>query len=338
MTLQRKISIISFVIFSFLSLYFLANSSLFTYKSVEVSKAITFDVLLTIPLVYFLLIRKTSIPKTSVIPVLFIGVVIASYIVPEKNQGLLNVFKTWIIPLIELSVFTFIVLNIIKARKEYKNNSISNSDFFTILKQTCNTILPRKIAPLFVTEISVFYYGFFYWRKQKLSKNEFTYYKESGSVTLLVVFIFLIAVETLAFHLLLSSWNETVAWVLTGISIYSGVQIFGFLKSMLKRPIVITDTQLLLRYGIMKETIIDIEDISAIELSSKNFEPNENILRLSLLGSLESHNVIISLNKENYITGLYGNKKTYKKIAASIDEVTRFKSLLELANKNITNP
>ena len=337
MTLQRKILLFSFLILSFLSLYVLANSSLYTSQTLKLSKAITFDVLLTIPLVYYFLIRKTTVPKTSIIPVIIIGVLLATYIIPKENQDLLNAFKNWALPIIELSVFTFLVFKIVKARKAFKKNSVAHSDFFTILKETYSTILPKRIVPFFITEISVFYYGFICWRKQKLSKKEFTYHKESGSVTLLIVFLFLIAIETLAFHLLISSWNETFAWVLTGISIYSGVQIFGFLKSMLNRPVIITKTQLLLRYGIMKETIIDIKDISTIELSSKDFDPNENIQKLSLLGNLESHNIIINLNRINYITGLYGSKKAFERIAISIDQVTKFKSMLESNIKDITN-
>ena len=67
-------------------------------------------------------------------------------------------------------------------------------------------------------------------------------------------------------HGLLAQWNNIVAWTLTLLSVYSGIKILGFLKSMTKRPISIEDNKLFLRYGIMNETIIDIKNIESIEM------------------------------------------------------------------------
>ncbi|RZN83247.1 MAG: hypothetical protein EVB11_05915 [Winogradskyella sp.] len=337
MTLQRKLSIFGFVTLSFLSLYLVSASSFFVSEPSRLSRAITIDILLTIPIIYFLLIRKTSVPKISVIPVTIIGVVLASFILPKEQQGLLGLFKTWILPVVELFIVSFIIYNVVKAVKSFKSKRLEHSDFYTILKQTCYDILPKGAVIPFVTEISVFYYGFIYWKKRALQPNEFTYHKESGSLTLLITFLFLIAIETLVFHLLLARWNTTVAWVLTGLSIYTGIQIFGFVKSILKRPIVLSEKTLFLRYGIMKETEINLIDIDSIEISSKDIETGDDLQKLSLLGSLESHNMIIHLNKANTITGLYGSKKNYTSLALSIDETQCFKSEIENAKAKFTN-
>ena len=42
------------------------------------------------------------------------------------------------------------------------------------------------------------------------------------------------------------------------------------------------------------------------------------------MGDLISHNVLISLNKEHKLIGLYGKTKTFKKIAFSVDENSEF--------------
>ncbi|WP_299118015.1 hypothetical protein [uncultured Winogradskyella sp.] len=337
MTLQRKVSILGFVALSFLSIYLVSTSTFFISEPNHLSRAITIDVLLTIPIIYFLLIRKTSIPKISVLPVTIAGVVLASFILPEEQQNILSLFKTWALPIIELFIASFIIYNVVKAIKSFKSKRVEDSDFYTVLKHTCYDILPKGAVIPFVTEISVFYYGFIYWKKRTLQPNEFTYHKESGSLTLLITFLFLIAIETLVFHLLLASWNTTVAWILTGLSIYTCIQIFGFVKSILKRPIILTKQTLLLRYGIMKETEIKLVDIDSIEISSKDIETNKDLQRLSLLGGLESHNTIIHLNKTNTISSLYGIKKGYKSIALSVDEVKRFKTEIENTKAKLTN-
>lgn len=100
----------------------------------SLSTGITFDLLLTVPLIYFLLIRKTNIPKTTVVPLLIIGVIICSLILPAENQYYLNLFKTWVLPIVELSILSFVIFNVRKALKKYNEKKTETIDFFTTLK------------------------------------------------------------------------------------------------------------------------------------------------------------------------------------------------------------
>ena len=52
----------------------------------------------------------------------------------------------------------------------------------------------------------------------------------------------------------------------------------------------------------MSEATIDLKDIESIEVSSKDIELNEDTRKLSFLGELESHNVVIHLKEENTLT------------------------------------
>lgn len=303
----------------------------FIINSSSLSTGITFDLLLTVPLVYFLLIRKTNIPKTTVVPFLIIGIVICSLILPTENQYYLNLFKTWVLPIVELSILSLAFFNVRKALKKYKENKTESIDFFTTLKKTCYEILPKIAVIPIVTEIAVFYYGFIHWKKRKLKDNEFTYHKDSGTVTLLIAIIFIVAIETATLHILLAKWNITIAWILTFLSIYSGIQIFGFVKSMFKRPISIENNKLFLRYGIMNETTIDLKSIDSIEISSKDIELNKETRKLSFLGELESHNIVIRLKEENTLVGLYGIKRKYKNLALHVDKKNEFKNQINNA-------
>ncbi|WP_299123338.1 hypothetical protein [uncultured Winogradskyella sp.] len=331
---QKSLIIFMLPLLIIASMILLTRSSLFTTHTHKLSLAITIDLLLITPFIYFLLIRKTTITKTTIVPFIILGVVVCSIIIPTENQYYLTLFKTWILPVIELFIFSFVVYNILKARRLYKLNKAKNTrDFFTILKSTCNEILPKAAVIPFVTEIAVFYYGFINWKKTKLKLNEFSYHKDSGTIGLLIALIFLIAIETVALHLLLERWNTTAAWIFTGISIYSGIQILGFLKSMTKRPFVIEDELVYLRYGIMNETTIKIQDIESIELSTKDIELNKTTRKLSFLGNLECHNLLIKLKNENSLVGLYGIKRQYTKLALYVDKKQDFKNLIEQSQK-----
>lgn len=303
---------------------FITKTSFFAANTTSLANAITVDLLFTVPFVYFLLIRKTTIPKTTVVPFIIIGVVTSSFILPPANQHYLSLFKIWGLPVIELAVVSFILYKLWKAIQKYRLHKKEAVDFFTILKNTCQEVLPKAAVIPFATEIAVFYYGFISWKKRELKKNEFSYHKNSGTISLLIAIIFIVAIETVVLHILLSRWSNTVAWVLTFLSIYSGIQIFGFLKSMLKRPITITGDRIYLRYGIMTESVIYLKNIDSIELSSKDFEPNTASRKLSLLGELEGHNVIIHLKEENTMVRLYGKKRSYKNLAFYVDDKVAF--------------
>lgn len=311
------------------SMIWIAQSSLFKSAPDTLAIGITADLLLTVPIVYFLLIRKTKIPKTTIVPFLILGMIVCSMILPSENQYYLSLFKTWVFPVIELSIISFVIYKVRKAVLAYKEKKNTTTDFFTTLKNTCYEILPKGAVIPVVTEIAVFYYGFIYWKKRPLKENEFSYHKESGTLSLLAAIICIIVIETVAFHALLAKWNIIVAWIFTGLSIYSGFQLFGFLKSILKRPFVIENGKLYLRYGIMNETTINLDDIESIELSSRELEFDKTTRKLSFLGALESHNVIITLHKEQTLTGLYGIQKTYTTLAMHVDNKESFKKQID---------
>jgi len=313
---------------------FIAKSSLFQLNPDNFSIGITIDLLFIVPIIYFLLIRKTNIPKTTVVTFLILGIVICSIILPSENQYYLTLFKTWVLPILELSLLSYVIYKMRNGIKLYKLEKDGSYDFFTTLKNTCYHILPKKVVTPVVTEIAVLYYGFIYWKKRKLEENEFSYHKDSGTVALLVITIFIVVVETVVLHILLVKWSSITAWVLTIISIYSALQIFGFLKSISKRPISIEGEKLFLRYGIMNETTVDLNDIDSIEVSSKEIELTEGTRKLSVLGALESHNVVIRLKSENVLSGLYGFKKKFKTLLLHVDNKADFVSSVEAAIEN----
>jgi hypothetical protein len=314
-----------------LAMVFIAKSSLFNLNPAVVSFGITFDLLLTTPLVYFLLIRKTTIPKFTVVTCFIAGLVIASFILPVENQYYLTLAKNWILPLIEASVLIMVIYQSRKAITFYKVNDALSPDFFTAVKNACLQILPAKAAIPLATEVSIFYYGFLNWKKTVPRKNEFTYHKDTATVALLISILFLIALEAAITHLLVAKWNPTVAWILTALSMYSAIQIVGVLKSIAKRPISIREGKLILYYGILSEAIIDLKDIIAVEISTKPWKDGNKITKLSPLGELESHNVIIRLKNEHTMTGFYGIKKKFKTLALHVDHKEAFKAQIEEA-------
>lgn len=331
-TLNLNRNIINFGIpFSLLGILIYLIKSSFLDGNNMLILAVTIDLLLIVPLVYFLLIRKSEIPKTTVIPVMIIGLLIGSYFLPKESQTYLTIFKTWALPVIEISILTFVIIKVRSAIKKYKDLKDSTPDFFSALKSTCYEILPKKLVLPFATEVAVFYYGFINWKTKDVNENEFTYHKKSGTPALFGAFIMIIGVETFALHFLLARWSLIGAWILTSLSVYTAIQVFGFARSLSKRPVSINQESLTLKYGILNEVEIPFSDIDKVELSRKLLEKAELTKTLSPLGEIESHNVIIHLKKENELVGLYGMKKKFRVLGLHIDEPKEFNEKMENA-------
>jgi len=326
---DSKLFLVGIPLFLMFSVILFSFTKTFKLYGSHLANAVILDLVLTIPLIYFLLIRKSKIDNKTVIRFFILGMVIATFIIPKENQFLLEKIKVWVLPVVELIVLIYVIFGIKKAIKTYRNTKETTFDLLTIVRNMCFSLFPKSFANFLAIEFAAFYYGFIHWKNIDLKNNEFTYHKNTGTQATLGAFIFLILVETAILHILIVNWNPIIAWVLTIISIYSGFQIFGFLKSLSKRPIVISKDTLKLRYGILCETIIDIQDIESIENTSKEIEQNKHLKHLSPIGSMEGHNLIIHLKKENILTGLYGIKKKFKSIALHIDEKNEFKKNLE---------
>lgn len=306
----------------------LAKSSLFEVNSSELATALTFDLLITVPLVYFLLIRKRDIPGITVGPVFILGIVISSLLLPADNRFLFDLAKTWMLPVVELSVFTVLVIKVRKTIVLFRREKKGEPDFYSALKKASSEILPAKVAPLFAMEISVIYYSFFVWRRRVPAGNEFSYHKESSIRILLGVFMFVILVETSVVHLLLQGWSVVAAWILSGLSIYTASQLFAILKSMSRRPIAIDEDILHLRHGLLSETEIPYSKIESIELSGKSIEFDKSTRHLSPFGEMDGQNVVIKLKEDHTMYGLYGMKKPFRTIAFHVDEKELFFELI----------
>lgn len=291
--------------------------------------ALTIDLLLTVPLIYFWLIRKTAVPKTTVIPVMLLGLGLGYALLPLQGQTYLTLFKLWALPWIEISVLAFLLFKVHSALKRFRQLRGGYADFYTVLLNTCRELLPGKLVRPLATEIAVIYYGCIRWRSPVLSDTEFSYHRNSGTPVLMLAFILIIGIETFVLHSLIARWSEPAAWILTALSCYTALQVLGFAKSLAQRPIAIRDKILDLRYGILNEASIPLKEIERITLSSGELPDDKSVQKLSPLGTLESHNVIITLTKEHTFTGLYGIQRQSKAIAFYLDDPVSFQNTID---------
>lgn len=309
-----------------LSLFLLTKSSWFANYPKELSLGITLDLLVIIPFIYFLIIRKKEIPKITIVSLFVIGLLTASYILPESKQTLLSQVKTFFFPIVELGVLSFLFIKIRKTVKEFKKLKTNNLDFFDAINIACKESFPNKIATLLATEIAVIYYVFFLWKKRITKQNEFTNYKENGLISLLLALLLVVFIETFAIHKLAEKWSVIFAWVLTITSVYTGFQLFALVKSLVSRPFIVDviNKQIILRFGFFGKAIIPFKLVEKLVITFKDLPEDKSVVYFSPLGSLGGHNVIIHLNKEVEFESFYGFKKQATSLAIFVDKKNKF--------------
>lgn len=294
----------------------------------DLAMGIIYDLTLTAPLVYLVAIWNKPVPRITAVPVFVAGIVLASLLIPEQQQLHLNIVKTWLLPVVELAVVSVVLVKVRRTVKAY--HSKTGSDFYVNLRMAAlETLEFRSLAMAFSTEIAVFYYALFCWRRKPLQPNEFTGYRESGSIALLAIIIFLVLAETFVIHILLARWSPAFAWVLSLMSLYTGLQLFGHLKALVHRPSVVLADALHLKYGLFGDVIIPLCDVESVELLKDG--TGEPATQLVLLNGLEASNILLRFKQEQTIEKVYGLTKKCSALRVYADDSHRFVEQVKFA-------
>ena len=113
---------------------------------------------------------------------MIVNLAVANWLFPESMRQNLDILTFYIFPVLEIGIVAFIVWKVRQTIITYKQSQGSKTDFYEILKETTLSIVPsKKLAPLVASEIAMFYYAFFVWRKQK-NEDSYTHYKENGEI------------------------------------------------------------------------------------------------------------------------------------------------------------
>lgn len=312
------------------SLILVIKSSFFSENPQVLSNAITIDLLVLVPFLYFLIIRKRDIPKITVVTMFILGMVLLSYFIPEENQLFLNNVKTYFLPFLELGILSFVIYKVVQLTKAYKREG-KKQDFHSTLLEAGAKVLPKKISTVLVTEISVVYYGFLKWKSKKLAENEFSYHRKNALISILAGFTIIILAETVGLHAWLVKWNPIVGWIITFLSAYTALQFFALLKSIPMRPITIDSKEqiLHLKYGYFTEISLPLHLIEKVEVHTKDLPEDKSITIFSPLGGIGEHNMVLHLKEEIKFSGIYGIKRKAKSLAIFIDDTERFRKYIE---------
>jgi hypothetical protein len=312
------------ILFSvYLCAVFIAKSS-WTANEPLMGTAVTIDLIFSIPLIYFLFIRRTSIPKLTVIPVFFFGVVTAYFALPYGERQLLDGVIAYAVPVVELGVLGYLGYRVYRTRSAFRAEARLGRDVMERLRSAFEReIKPAVIGRVAAFELALFYYVFLAWRIKR-PPGSFTYHRSSGSPVILAAFLFLLIAETVVVHILVSLWSVAAAWILTALSLYLALQIAAHMKALFLRPIRITEDRLLLRCGVIGDTVIRLQAIRAIRGGAAGADSITEAVKLAAAGELTSPNITLELDEKATLNGPYGIRREFRAISFWVDEPEEF--------------
>ncbi|MEI2710461.1 MAG: hypothetical protein V9E96_15830 [Chitinophagaceae bacterium] len=315
----------------FLSCFFITLTSKFKTNSALLSSAILIDILVVAPFIYFLAIRKSNISKLTVSRIFILGLLVAGFILNAHSNTLLQIIKTWISPLIEGVVIFFIGSKFYHANKKAKESNTNKLDFlihcrYVMFQVTGN----EKFATIVASEIAVLYYAFLGSKDKTIDyETKFTSYKENGVGIVLWAILSIFLIEATGMHFLLSIWNKTIAWIITGLSFYTCIQLFAHIKAVKARPIIINKDSLEIHNGLAGDAYILFNNIEKFELSKK-IPPNRTPIKVALLKGLENHNIVVYLKTPIQVTKIFGIKETTDTVLFYVEKSNEFSNALSL--------
>ena len=314
---------------------FLATlSSKFTSNPELLSNAIVVDLLITAPLAYFFVIRKTTVSKLTVVRVFITGVLIAGLILHTQSNTLLYLIKTWVSPVIEAMVIFTIGRKFYVANKKAKHAGRTKLDFLTHCRMVMYQVTGNeKAGNILSSEIAVLYYAFIAAKDKNIDyKTKFTGYKQNGILLVLATFLSLFLIETIGGHFLLRLWNPTAAWILTGLSFYTCIQLYAHIKAVKSRPVMINTDSVDIHNGLAGDALIPFGNIEKIELTNK-LPVNRDAIKIALIKALENHNCVIYLKQPMQVTKIFGIKKWTDTVLFFVDQPRNFEAYLQAAMK-----
>ena len=150
----------SLLIVGLVVLYFLASDPSHYAAHYLFEIAITVDFAFLLPLVYLLLIRRSSIPNVTVLPIFALSMVLAFYSIPAQYQGAIQWVELWVLPMVELSVLSFVGYKFYQIRKACKGSvNAEESDPYDAMVMACEKAFPGVAGRLLTLELSMLYYG-----------------------------------------------------------------------------------------------------------------------------------------------------------------------------------
>jgi len=208
-----------------------------------------------------------------------------------------------------------------RIRREVRERGAGPEGILESLEEALTGVLgSRRIARILATEGAMLYYSILAWGappRREGGARAFTYHVSCSYGAIVGVFTFLIVMATGLAHLLLWLWKPWLAWVVSGVSLYSALFLLADFNAARRRPILVDGRVLNLRVGLRWRAEIPLEEIDAVEEPGPEAPSGHDVLKAHLVGQ---PNLILKLRAASEAIGWYGRTRKFQTATLSVDD------------------
>jgi hypothetical protein len=300
----------------------LVRSRLFARNPEVAAWGVTFDLAITIPLVYYLVVvRRGRARAMTLAPVVVVCMAVAALVVPRGQQQFLHQLRLLAMPL------DLVTIGLLLRRLATMRRSAEEApDVHELIERAAVAALGNeRVAGFVASEIAILYYALFCWRKQPATPpgmRAISVHERSGWGSVAACIVVLIAFESIGMHLLVQHWSTTAAWILTALDLYGMLWVLGDYHALRLRPTLISPAAIQLRYGLRWSARIEGDNIAAIDPVRGEVDwKRRRTLKVALL---DEPKVLIRLRQPIVVRGLAGLTKTIDSVAILPDDEAAF--------------
>ncbi len=291
--------------------------------------AITADVAVGVPLLYFILLARKRYFSLVGVAVSYLSALVAvRLIMPAAFQshfGFVDVVSA------ELAVFGVVA---IKARDVASRVRLFQSDelyFADALRKGIQQGAGYSLlATVLSMEMSLIFFAFFGWftrfHTDRPDHRAFSYHRRGTWPLVIFTIIFIGILETFALHIIIQIWSVQLAWIVTGLSVYTLWWLVGYYQSTRLQPVVVSPRYLHIRTGFRYRAVIPLSDIVLVRKWKSADNNLEGFVNVAVFGE---PGLCLLLKEPATIVGFFGKAQECEALGITLDDEQAFR--LELA-------
>lgn len=286
-----------------------------------IALAATIDLTIFVPSLYWLLVvRPSGASPWRVVAALAASLLGARLVLPPAQREYLHLARYLVLPA-ELALTWWVALRVRQFAR-----GVSTADAALDVPERVRAALLhampyRATAEIFATELSLFWYALFSWRRRPhvpAGTRAFTGHRRSGTTAVIAALIAATVVEAIPMHFLLRAWSARLAWTLTALGALSLVWLLGLLRSVQLRPTLLAADSLVVRCGLRWTVEIPLDAIAAVDAARATLPRNSpGLLRATIAAQPD---LLLTLNRPLRARGLYGTWRDVTRVALAVDD------------------
>jgi hypothetical protein len=275
---------------------------------------VTFDLTISIPLLYWLMVVRTGKARPlTIAPVFLLGSWLAAALLPATQQEFSRQLGRVIVPALEVLLVAALGRRLLAARV---SETTKDEDVPARISRAARVVAGEgRLADVIASEVATMYYAFFGWKlkPQPTPGRALTFHERNGWGTVLTCILVVIAAEGLGMHILLSHWNTTAAWIWTGLDLWAALWLLGDYHALRLRRSWLDDQALHLRYGLRWSATVPRNLITSIvEVREETQWKRKDVLKVAIL---DQPRWLITLREPITAYGMAGLRKEIRGIA-----------------------